>query len=268
MHSDIAAGLGASKGGAASSNIIELFPGRERGDIELAEIYARHLLDERDAEIASIRASLEALMADLRKTLKFYRLPPERRAAIESARQVARNYPEVTYNNRVRRRWEKAKRRAEEAYDALAKAAPDIHEQIRGRELELIKKAANSGFHWPPANGKAHVHCPFPDHSDENPSWRWDDAKCRYFCTCPPGGGSAIDALMRLKGLDFQDAANWAREQLGLATKRENITLEAYAEKKKLPIEFLRDLGLKTIQSPWGGLAPFSWRGSVLGQCN
>ena len=43
---------------ASDNNIIELFPGRERSDIELAEINARHLLDERDAEIASIRAGI------------------------------------------------------------------------------------------------------------------------------------------------------------------------------------------------------------------
>jgi hypothetical protein len=33
---------------------------------------------------------------------------------------------------------------------------------------------------------------------------------------------------------------------------RENVTLEAYADAKHLPISFLRDLGLKTIQSPRG----------------
>ena len=53
-----------------------------------------------------------AIGADTRKALRFYRLPPERRAEIESARQVARNYPEVVYINRMLRRREKAKRRA------------------------------------------------------------------------------------------------------------------------------------------------------------
>jgi phage/plasmid primase-like uncharacterized protein len=53
----------------APRNIVELFPGRERSDIELAEMYARMLLDERDAEIASIRASIERLREPLQRML-------------------------------------------------------------------------------------------------------------------------------------------------------------------------------------------------------
>lgn len=158
-NADIASTSRPSKGSPTSGNVVELFPGRERSEVELAEMYARMLLDEREAEIASIRASLEELRAGIRKTLKFYRLPPERRAEIERARQVARNYPDVVYNNRVRRRWEKAQRRAG-AYDAVNKAAPsddaeqEFREAAAKRGLVIGRLIADGAVHRCDVEGK------------------------------------------------------------------------------------------------------------------
>jgi hypothetical protein len=181
---------------ASDNNVIE-FPRR---------------LDARDAEIAGIRDGIEALRANIHKTLKFYRLQPERRAEIESKRWVARNYPNVIRTERILRRIEKARRA--EAYDALAKAAPDIHEQIKGRELELIRAV---GIQWPPPGGDR-LQCPVAPHlhkhNDSDASWRWDIEKARYFCAC--GNGSAIDVVMQMLGLDFKDAVKWTRETLDL----------------------------------------------------
>lgn len=39
---------------------------------------------------------------------------------------------------------------------------------------------------------------------------------------------------------------------LGPKLPRENVTLEAYADAKHLPVPFLRELGLKTENNPWG----------------
>jgi hypothetical protein len=113
----------------------------------------------------------------------------------------------------------RSRAQAEEHRGFVMMAQPDIHEQIKGRELELIRLAAHADFTWPPKNGGTHVICPFPGHPDKRPSWRWDDKKRAYFCSCNEGGkggGSAIDAVMALRGLDFKSAVEWSRKTLGL----------------------------------------------------
>ena len=86
------------------------------------------------------------------------------------------------------------------------RAGSDIHAEIAGRELEVL---ARLGIPWPPPRGRSHIHCHFPDHPDKNPSWRWDDRKWRYHCSC--SSGSIIDAVMHMLGLDFAEAAAWLR---------------------------------------------------------
>src|SRR5690242_16311473 len=91
------------------------------------------------------------------------------------------------------------------------RSGADIHQGIAGRERELLHLLKLDL----PKNGQ-HRRCPFPDHQDEHPSWRWDDKKRRWFCTCAPKGGTVIDAVMRLLSLDFKDAANFVRKTLRL----------------------------------------------------
>lgn len=79
----------------------------------------------------------------------------------------------------------------------------DIHCEIAGRELEILQAL---GIHL---QGRGHQHCPFPDHEDRRPSWRWDAGKARWFCSC--GGGSIIDAVMRAEGLAAGEAIRWIR---------------------------------------------------------
>ncbi len=59
-----------------------------------------------------------------------------------------------------------------------------------------------------PQTGKKHQRCPFPDHEDKNPSFRYDADANRIFCTClPETGVSLTDALMKVRGLaDFNAA--------------------------------------------------------------
>ncbi len=53
-----------------------------------------------------------------------------------------------------------------------------IRKAISDHEAEILSKL---GIEW---HGKGHIHCPYPDHPDKDPSWRWDDCKKRAFCTC------------------------------------------------------------------------------------
>lgn len=93
----------------------------------------------------------------------------------------------------------------------LTRARADIKEELRGRETEILRAA---GINWP-RPGAQHINCPFPNHDDRNPSWRWDDHRARFFCTCSEG--SIIDAVMAMRGGTFLEASDWCREILGLA---------------------------------------------------
>jgi hypothetical protein len=63
----------------------------------------------------------------------------------------------------------------------------DIHAQVAGREGELLGLL---GIDPGPSRGARHRPCPFPDHDDAHPSWRWDAEKRRWFCTCAEKGGN------------------------------------------------------------------------------
>src|SRR4028118_2220943 len=76
----------------------------------------------------------------------------------------------------------------------------DIHAQVAGREGEVLGLL---GIDPGPPRGARHRPCPFPDHDDAHPSWRWDAGKRRWFCTCAEKGGTVLDAVMRMRGLDF-----------------------------------------------------------------
>ena len=80
----------------------------------------------------------------------------------------------------------------------------NIHDEVAGCELEILKSL---GIVWPPPGRRLHITCPFPDHHDHDPSWRWDAHKSTFFCTCDPGHGSIIDVMMRMRGLSFNEAA-------------------------------------------------------------
>jgi hypothetical protein len=85
-------------------------------------------------------------------------------------------------------------------------------DHLVGREVELL---ARLGIDWP-QRGQRHIRCPFPDHEDRHPSWRWDAERRAWFCTCGRGGGDLILAVMRMKGCDFKEAVRWVEAELGI----------------------------------------------------
>jgi Toprim domain len=54
-----------------------------------------------------------------------------------------------------------------------------INEAAKGRENDVLSAL---GIKWDGTSG--HVRCPYPDHPDHEPSWRWDDKRKVAFCTC------------------------------------------------------------------------------------
>jgi hypothetical protein len=149
------------------------------------------------------------------------------------------------------------------AHRSVSTAA--IRGAMKGRESDIL---GGLNIRW--RDGKAHIACPYPEHANKNPSWRWDERKVRAFCTCTKSD-SIFDVLMKVERIDFDAAKIRAAELLGRgdlirgSAKRRgeggNVSLEqlcngatpagctlaAYAETKKLPIEFLRSLGLSEI---------------------
>lgn len=93
----------------------------------------------------------------------------------------------------------------------------DIKAEIAGREGEVLGAL---GISWPPPGRKTHRQCPWADKSghkngDKNPSWRWDERKAKWFCSC--GHGDVVDAVQWMLSYDFAEAAQFIRETLGLA---------------------------------------------------
>ncbi len=96
----------------------------------------------------------------------------------------------------------------------------DAYDKIAGRETELLSAL---GIRWQDSLGRK-IRCPFPDHTDADPSWRWDPKKLPkpgWHCSC--GGGDIIDAAIRIgRAHDFISAIKWAEETLRLPTSGGN----------------------------------------------
>ena len=102
---------------------------------------------------------------------------------------------------------------ADEKPIVLSKPRPSVEEaksSLRGRELELLRWL---GISWPPRKKASHITCPIPGHKDRRPSWRWDDSKTRWICSC--GSGDLIQLIQEVKGLDFPGAMDLIADFLG-----------------------------------------------------
>jgi MarR family len=84
---------------------------------------------------------------------------------------------------------------------------PDIRAAIKGHETHLLDAL---GIRW--REGNLHINCPYPDHPDNDPSWRWDQGKARAFCTC--GSASILAILGKVEGINFEAAKIRAAELL------------------------------------------------------
>ena len=85
-----------------------------------------------------------------------------------------------------------------------------IKTAVRGRETAVLDKL---GIKW--GGGRQHVRCPYPDHDDRNPSWRWDQDRGQAICTCISKADSIFDVTMKVRGLDFEEAKLLVAELIG-----------------------------------------------------
>jgi len=146
-------------------------------------------------------------------------------------------------------------------------ATEDIRHALYGRETEFV-----TALGIPRQNGSQHIRCPYPAHKDRHPSWRWDSAKNRAYCTCSPKGDDALGVLMRIVGISFDAAKLRAAELLrrpDLIRERgdkgngransghqepRGISLAQYAEAKGMSVTYLSEWGL-VEESYWGAPA-------------
>ena len=80
---------------------------------------------------------------------------------------------------------------------------------LKGNEAELLNQL---GIPW--QSGRPHIRCPYRDHADSDPSWRWDASSAKAFCTCA-SGDHAVDVVAKVLGLDFEAAKIRAAELIG-----------------------------------------------------
>lgn len=91
-------------------------------------------------------------------------------------------------------------------------ATAAIKAAVGGREGEILD---HLGIAW--RNGRQHISCPYPDHDDHDPSWRWDEKRNRAYCTCITERKSdgVFDIISKMLGLDFAAAKLRAAELIG-----------------------------------------------------
>jgi hypothetical protein len=87
----------------------------------------------------------------------------------------------------------------------------DIKNAVKGQEVEVLNALGIQ-----PTSGNSHIQCPYPDHDDNNPSWRWDIGKACAFCTCIPDGSHSIfDVVSKMTDQDFDACKVRVAEVLG-----------------------------------------------------
>jgi hypothetical protein len=90
-------------------------------------------------------------------------------------------------------------------------ATKEIRAAVADRETDILVAL---GIDW--RRGRPHIACPYPDHDDGNPSWRWDPKRNCAFCTCITDRKSngIFDIIMKIKAVDFEAAKLYAAEIL------------------------------------------------------
>jgi hypothetical protein len=85
-----------------------------------------------------------------------------------------------------------------------------VQATVKGRETQVLSAL---GIGW--QDGAPHIPCPYPNHADDHPSWRWDVHKAKAFCTCIKCPHSVFDIVMHVEGVDFETAKVRVAEILG-----------------------------------------------------
>jgi len=103
-----------------------------------------------------------------------------------------------------------------------------IRAAVKGRETDILKAL---GIQW--NHNASHIACPYPDHPDHEPSWRWHDKRMLAFCSCigtrtaEKKAHSIFDVIGAKEGLSFEAAKVRAAEVIG----RRDLIIEMKARK-------------------------------------
>ena len=109
----------------------------------------------------------------------------------------------------------------------------DLIRDARGHEARIF---AAMGIAWPPPAKQHHIECPFVDHRDTHPSWRWDAHHRRFMCICkdPKTGkqhGDIADIVRRCQpdGVDgsIASVAKWLRAAINRPVEAEPVARAA-----------------------------------------
>lgn len=102
----------------------------------------------------------------------------------------------------------------------------DIKDSIAGREEQILDAL---GVNW---ESKRAIRCPFPDHDDKTPSWRWDSRMSKFYCSC--GHGDVFDVVARVLGVSLKNAACWVMNSGYIRTDPDLIRAAVELKKTKL----------------------------------
>jgi hypothetical protein len=142
----------------------------------------------------------------------------------------------------------------------------DAQKMVEGRVEEILEKIST---YRRPVRGKTHTNCPYPGHSDNNPSFRVipdGELADKIVCSanCLHGDAHSIFDFIINLGLaaDFTEAVVVAAEALGVPVtdpvKARSCTVAEFASHKHLTEEFLKSAGCsdsyyQTANSPPSG---------------
>lgn len=98
-----------------------------------------------------------------------------------------------------------------------------IKDAVKGREAEILDALE---IDW--RSGQPHIACPYPNHPDGNPSWRWDEKKACAFCTCIEKAHSIFDVVGAKEQTEFGAAKIRIAQILG----REDLVQDPAASKR------------------------------------
>jgi hypothetical protein len=103
-----------------------------------------------------------------------------------------------------------------------------IRSAVRGRELDVLTEL---GILW--KGESLHINCPYPDHPDHEPSWRWDEKRKVAFCSCIGTRANEkkvhdiFGVVGAKEGLDFKAAKMRVAEIIG----RPDLIIETNIQK-------------------------------------
>jgi hypothetical protein len=93
-----------------------------------------------------------------------------------------------------------------------------IQAAVKGCETNVLEAL---GIAW--NEGAGHITCPYPNHADHSPSWRWDAKRQRAHCTCTERSHTILDVVMHREGLDFEAA----KVRIAEILKRQDLIITA-----------------------------------------